>query len=350
MRRLTKYFCLCFLFYACLEPIDFKSLEGTQLVVIDGVFTNSVEKDQIKIGFTIEYGSQKFVPLSDANIRIYNSREESEILTEVRAGVYEFKKEKITGKIGEEYFLEIKLQDGRLYRSEMEQMRSVPPIDSLSFDIKVEEFTNDFGVVLDSRNFFLNVHTTVNQEENQDFFRWEVEHIYLFPEFYNPPIPQKFCFVREALEPQNIYILNGGEFRKNASIQETISQKRMNHTFSFPQSYRVFQYGITENAYRYFSNLNKVSNPNGNIFDPPPAAIQGNVYRIDQKEQVLGYFSVAAVDTKVRFITIEDIQDDYMPFDLCNVNQFRPRNYDLPAECFDCLQVKNSTLEKPFYW
>lgn len=321
--------------------------------MVDGTFTNSEETDVVRLSYAVDYGEQTFLSVENANLIIYDDAGQSENLVETEAGVYEFQKNIVRGEVGKTYYLEIVLEDGRTYHSNREMLQAAPVIDSFSYEIKNIEYANDFGSLVSSFNFNLFVESTINTEKNTNLLRWEVEHIYAFEKpflYYLPPDICYICYVEEILNPQIINIFDGRNFAPVSSIKEQIATKVMDYTFAFPQSYRVAQYNISEPAYDYWSNINKISNQIGDIFDAPPAYVQGNINRIDDSsETVLGYFSVAGVDYATIFITEGDVVEQYKPRPYCGIEPRSPSDQLVPA-CYNCLIIENSSKKRPDYW
>ncbi|MEM6697273.1 MAG: DUF4249 domain-containing protein [Bacteroidota bacterium] len=353
MKKLILYSILIFSLISCLDKIDFDTEFPDNLIVVDGTFTNSEETDIVKLSFALDYGKQTFVPVADAQLRIYENDGDFEELVETERGIYEFQKNKIKGVAGNAYHLEISLKDGRVYRSQPEKLKIAPVIDSFSYNVSPIEYTNDFGRIISSLNFNLSVQSTINKENQTDFLRWEVEHVYAFEQpylYYIPFSTSAVCYVVETLDPQQIELFDGRNFATEANIKSPIATKEMDYTFGYAQSYRVSQYALSEAAYNYWANLNKVSNQVGNIFDAPPAPVKGNLFRVDdESELVLGYFGVAGVERSTLFITPGEIREFYSPISFCGSDPRDPRE-ELPQPCYGCSIIQGSSFERPEYW
>ena len=60
------------------------------------------------------------------------------------------------------------------------------------------------------------------------------------------------------------------------------------------------QYSISQNAYRFLRLVKQQAEISGSIFDPPPATLRGNMLSLDNPDEVvLGYF-IAAGETSER--------------------------------------------------
>lgn len=341
-----------FIFQSCLKEIEFETDFNQDILVVDGILTNSDQPDIISLSFAVDYGTQVFTPFESATVRVYDSNGNSTLIQEIEPGRYQVDKMALQPQIGETYYLEIELENGKIYQSTPETMLPVPPIDSISFSISVEEFANDLGNIVDRNLFQMRAFTTINTENTTDFLRWDVEHVFAFEQpflYYIPFHQAAICYVYQPLDPQVINVVDGRSFEGNTSVNAVVATKPMDYTFGFAQSYRLRQYSLSEETFEYWNNINKVSNQVGNIFDAPPAPITGNMSNInDTDEVVLGYFGVSAVSTKTLFVTKGDITPFYRPIAFCGIEPRSPRE-QLPPECVACATLDNVGA-RPDYW
>jgi len=351
-----RYLILCLLgglLASCVDRITFDVENTENILVVNGVISNQPGPQQIRLFYSTSYGSQVFEPVRKASVHLSNNRNQSEQLREVEPGIYEWSGEVVRGEVGDTYELDIRLPDGRHLRSRQETMPPVPTIDSLYFDVKLVQFSNDFGNVLEKKLFQVWVQTTINDAEVPNFIRWDVEHVYSFEEpflWYLPLRTPKTCYIYKELDPQIIRLLDGQAFSANTTISQQVAENTLDFSFSWLQSYRVFQYSLTKEAYDYWTDLNKISNQVGNIFDAPPAPVRGNMYYVDDPEElVLGYFGASAVAVQTLFVRKPDIGPDFLPSPYCGIT---PRNPDekLNVGCINCMRLSNSSLERPSYW
>jgi len=84
----------------------------------------------------------------------------------------------------------------------------------------------------------------------------------------------------------------------------------------------VKQYTLSEQAYRFYSNLIELNESQGTLFDPVPYSLTGNVKCMTNEEKpVLGYFLVSGISGKRIFIDNDDLPHQYQPitgFELCH--------------------------------
>lgn len=337
----------------CVASITFEAEKGTGTLVVDGTLTNFDEPQLIRLSRTVPYGKQEFQPVTGAQVKISTTNNLSELLVEKEPGVYELLQQTVKSEIGQTYELEITLPDGNIYRSLPETMPSVPEIDSLFFDIGVEEFSSDGGSVLAKKLLNVFAQTTINQNDQTDFLRWKVEHVHQFVEpllVYLPLRSPKTCYIYDKLNPQVISLRDGRNFAPSTSVVTQVSENNLNFTYNWAHAYRVFQYSMTERAFQYWSDLDKISNQVGNLLDTPPAVVRGNMYNVnDAEELVLGYFSASGLSIKALFISKPELAPDYEPPVYCGVEP-RVYNEKLNLGCVNCLELENSTTVRPDFW
>ena len=138
---------------------------------------------------------------------------------------------------------------------------------------------------------------------------------------------------------------------------------------------------ISENAYRYWQNIENNTNNQGTIFSPVPSQMTGNIHCIsDPSSEVIGYISAAQAveaemyydnhqeqfyngpDTDWRSIVIEEFNDPYyfahwysrgyLPYTVIPPEMGDgggPLYQWTKAECVDCTRL-GGTKEKPEGW
>ena len=68
------------------------------------------------------------------------------------------------------------------------------------------------------------------------------------------------------------------------------------------------QYSISQEAYRFLRLAKQQSELSGSVFDPPPANIRGNMISLDDPDEVvLGYFMAAGEARKRIYINGADL-------------------------------------------
>ncbi len=70
----------------------------------------------------------------------------------------------------------------------------------------------------------------------------------------------------------------------------------------------IRQYALTESTFSYWRNLEILNENSGSLFDPPPAAVLGNISNVNNNDEpVLGFFQVSGVSEKRVFVHNEEL-------------------------------------------
>jgi len=108
----------------------------------------------------------------------------------------------------------------------------------------------------------------------------------------------------------------------------------------------IRQYSLSSQAYDFWQTAQMQREETGSIFDPVPSNISGNIFNVnDPDELVLGYYSASAVQ-EMRFDICKEEQlsgfdlDFDIPFLECRVA-------NPPDFCTDCTLIENSFVEFP---
>jgi hypothetical protein len=90
----------------------------------------------------------------------------------------------------------------------------------------------------------------------------------------------------------------------------------------------VQQFSLSEEAFRYWSDLKKMNEGQGSLSDIQPGAVVGNVFSLENSDEpVLGYFDVSEVAEKRIVFNAADFYDE----GLLRPPTFRSSCYDMDA-------------------
>ncbi|MEO1049023.1 MAG: DUF4249 domain-containing protein [Bacteroidota bacterium] len=345
MRRLIYSLALIVLYAGCVEPFEFSSAENEELLVIEGSITQSTGTHQIMLSRTADFGAGNAKRIPGAEVTIFDDLGGSERYVELGAGVYSLRGENVQGVPGRTYFVEIRIGDD-LYRSEPETMPLVQPADSVYFRVAEETEILESGE--ERSDFFITIFldSPINPEGTSSNLRWQIEEIYSFVTLPIQPFNVIFtCYIPVPADPQRI-ILADGEFIGSNRVDGFELFKRdifPPEQFISRHFFNVYQISQTDRAQVYWEDIQKVANQQGTIFDPPPAPVRGNVFNVNNPDElVLGYFSAQTVDT-VRTFTTPGLLEPFVVVDPCD-------GLDPIDLCFNCRTPQGSTLTRPSYW
>ncbi|MDX5340856.1 MAG: DUF4249 domain-containing protein [Cyclobacteriaceae bacterium] len=322
----------------------FTDLEGPHLVFLSQ--TTSQAREPLFSGgyFTI---NDKPRPVNNARVILLSpTKGQIAQYQEVRSGEYE-----IRGKFAfepeMEFFLQIDIE-GKTYRSATQKMPSTIGSDALSFSFERTRLENN----PDAAQVVIRTEATLPDQVGGYFLRWTVDEAYFwdltfFPNPFNVPPPN--CIVFDFPDPERITLVNGNLLNSPGGKSNlVVAQRLVDQSFLSRHYFNVQQLSITQETYDYWRKVREVVNNTGSVFDSPPAAIRGNMFNVnDPDEVVLGYFEVAKAKVTRIFTTRADV-----PYFLEKVCEYLPnkRRDQYEPTCLSCNVFPNSTSAYPDWW
>lgn len=202
------------------------------------------------------------------------------------------------------YRLRIRRSDGREYESDYVVVSKTPPIDSITYRV-------DMG--RNAMMIYVNTHDPSNQTR---FYRWNFEETYEYRMAYYSSLTRDYTTKEIVPRSDNINVcwrtLPSRDIKLGSTIklsQDIIRDLPVNivdintNKLYFGYSILVKQYGLTREAFEYWTDLAKTTQGTGSLFDPQPSQVTGNIHaKADSKELVFGYFSAAQEQKKRIFI------------------------------------------------
>ncbi len=327
---------MIFICAGCVEVIDFETERIGNRLIVDGQITNAAGPHQMKLSMTADE-ERVPIPLSDAQITLFDDTGQQEDFEETKPGNYTLEGKQVKGQAGRTYYIQIKLKDGSVYRSEPETMPGVLAQDSAYYEVVREEEVSDYGVVIKKRLVKIYMDSDIPPSETPLYLRWNVEEVFSNTTIIPGPIITKiiYCYFYGYPDQPNIILFNGEELQDTKIERQLMASRKIDFSFLERHYFNVIQYAITPDAYQYWNQVDQVTNSTGSIFDTPPGLVRGNVHKLDDDtEEVLGYFGASLVDTTRFFLTRRDI----------------PFNIGSTCNCRTCLEIPGSTLDKPDYF
>lgn len=345
LRRLI--YSLLLLPMACIDPFKVDVPEGQQLVTIEGIIHNGPGPHAISITRSATYGSvfQGLVrPVTGATVVIRDNEGRITFLEEREnsRGNY-FTPAGFRAEIGKSYTLQIQTLEGKVYTSLPERVESVPPVENIALKtvtIPVEgEIIPRSGVQLISE---------INDPADQkNFYFWRLSPVVHVlearPDLFviletRTPAPKDCCvtcFRTESTGNQSIFIAQDDNF--NGLTTRIPAGFIEDNGLRFVSKLRVDlkQYAISQEAYRFLRLVKQQAEISGSIFDPPPATIRGNMISLDDPDEVvLGYFMAAGESSRRIYIDRSDLT-------------FRQNAGIVPD---DCRTVSGTSVDPPSDW
>ena len=271
----------------------------------------------------------------------------------------------------EKYRLRIRTSDGKEYLSDFVETRTSPAIDSVVWIQRPD----------DNIYIYVNAH---DPENNTRYYRWEFEETEEYHAVYDSNIefrngelifitPDEMRFACFRNYPSEEVLISSSGALGSDVISDFLLTRipNDNSKISFRYSMLVKQYAITADAYAYWQIVKQNSEQSGNIFDPQPSQLYGNIHNVnDPLEPVIGYLSASTVTEKRIFIRQSQLTNiKYPDNEFCNpifinpseaaewliTGRLMPAYFTqgalaiAPRECVDC-RLAGGTTEKPSFW
>jgi hypothetical protein len=357
----------------CVESFSPPEINTDQAyLVVDGFFNvGATDTSRIELRQT-QHINQNAQPVIEtgASLAVEEQAGESYAFFEASPGVYLLppRSYNMDGK----YRIRIKTQGGKEYLSQYVTVSRTPVIDSV---------TNRLDPVQNAMVFYVNTHDAANRTQ---FYRWKFEETWEYDATYYSALEvvNNQLLIRERNinkcwgSKKSGSILLGSTVRLSGDIIKDLPLNRVpvstNRLF-IKYSILVKQYGLSRQAFEYWTDLAKTTQATGSLFDPLPSQLTGNIVNTaEPKDLVFGYFSASTEETKR--ITISPnlgvfprcTEPDTIPVkcsgraeEPCALNTqqllltyWGPRaEYVLIAspECTDC-RTKGGTTKRPSFW
>jgi hypothetical protein len=354
-------------------------------IVVEALINDLEGIQKVKLSKTSSPENKEFSPLTGCSVVVTDIENNEFIFHEstVEPGTYEGIIDESFLQAGNKFRLHFSTPAGIEYESGYEELLPCPPVDSVYYEVKSVP-TTDPDVDVDGVQFYIDFKAP---EDYGKYYRWQIDETWEYHStwpisvyideggFHNAFNDSLFCCYK-TLPVDDIFILS-----TSGLVENSYRKYRLHfvddHTQKLMHQYSLLikQYSISENAYYYWSVLDKNNQESGGLFDSQPALASSNVANIrNPGEIVLGYFGVSSVKTKRIIITdIPGLTFRDVPW--CKARALKPGELafygpeDWPvylvyfwdpiedarvlgisnSECFDCTLL-GGTTEKPKYW
>ena len=300
----------------CIDPYLPHLDHNEQLLVVDGLLTNEEHSCTVILSRTKAEKDLPPVMVSGAVVTIGEIKGPVTELQETGNGVYSADSIAFRGEVGKTYLLRINTTDGKTYESDPCMMYPSGRIDSIHFEKDIE-ILNSRNEVQDGLRFFIDCEVSSDCR----YYRWDYEEWWKF----KVPNVARYEFINEN-DIRPIYNVkeicwkhDTGDPIVTQFVEEAQSDKIENKPFMFIPSgisdrflirycIEIRQLSISQNEYEFWSQMRKVGDSGGNIFDIQPFPVVSNIHNVNNiDEPVLGYFKVSAAERKRFYISRSDL-------------------------------------------
>jgi hypothetical protein len=285
---------------ACIDEVPYE-LRIAPRLVIEGLITNQPPPYKVSVTYTSSKrgarSATEATGVSEAQVSISDNLGNTVNLIQGKPGEYLTADPSFVGVPGRSYTLSIRLSDGREYTSRPEKLLPVPDMDQLYYKV------NDQLKDIERAGIYVYVDIQ-DPAETADYYRWLATGYSMRPStgvccpWSRPPESCSKCYTQCWMRTDNLAantfsdeLVNGNRIRQPVYISP-IRMRGMHLV-------EVSQYSLTREAYRFWERYEEQRIRTGSILDPLPEPIEGNVYNVnDQNDIALGYFGASSVYRK----------------------------------------------------
>ncbi|ACT95604.1 DUF4249 domain-containing protein [Dyadobacter fermentans] len=293
-----SFFALLLTVDGCIEPFSPPEVnsDGNYLVIDGFLNVSGADSTRIELRRTQNINANTG-PIIETGAQLAVEEENGETLNlaETGKGVYTFPPRQFN-RAGK-YRLRVKTQSGEEYLSEYVGVSITPAIDSVTYKV---------DPVLNAAVFYVNTHDSQNRTQ---FYRWKFDETWEYEATYYSALMVRNDSV--VLRPDNINrcwgkqrsasILLGSTVKLSSDVIKDLPINRVpipTNKLFIKYSILVKQYGLSREAFEYWTDLAKTTQFTGSLFDVLPSQVTGNIRNVaDPRLLAFGYFSAATEET-----------------------------------------------------
>lgn len=311
---------------SCIDPVEpeFEFKDG--LVFVEGIASTIKGGSFVIINkSSIEFGVNKTKFEKGASVSFVNSKTNEIIQLIEDEGVYvpwvEFQV-----KVGEQWELHITLQDGSQYNSQSETVIKAVPISNIKAKYSSElQFNNGTNTFEPGHAISI---TFNDPQETENYYYWtfkSYEKLTICRTCFDGIYRNESCGPTEISAPDYFnYICETDCWKVRLSENISIFDDKFSNgktttdlvVANIPLYTKrdivveMQQLSLSPDAYEYYKVLKDLVDNNSGFNAPPPAALIGNMFNPnDRNDFVFGRFTTAATTTSDIFIEREDISE-----------------------------------------
>jgi hypothetical protein len=311
---------LTFLLLAGCSEIYVPTVHSVQeALVVQGLITNGNGPFYVQLKKALPYNSDSSATttyVSDANLSLTDNESHTYSLTYQHSGRY-LLPDTFRAVVGRSYVLHIVTSDNATYESDPQQLLPTETIDSLYTNYVLKDFLNEFNVLTSVSGYDVRVNlfhnpTTANPKpmcrfESNVVIQYQYNYVEVDP---TDPLPKDWYWFVFGWGTYNLdETANITDERTKTSTAEindhflcfVPKQPSVYGILTYPTAsiiyyYRVKQYTINEDTYRFYHEANGQLSASGKLFDPITSQLYGNLHcTSDPDKLVLGLFEASSV-------------------------------------------------------
>lgn len=361
---------------SCIEPFEISFPQGKKVLTVDATITDTAEEQTFSITESENRNSVVYsFPVRQARVEVLVNKSERVLLVEKSPGIYVLPRS-FRLKTGNNYQLLFEKSDGTKYESGEEIMASVPEINKVYDEFRMEG--NETQVGYDPASYIYLDTTDPAGEKNNYVWTWRLWEKQIIckschgSRFYIDPLPEGKCLVEEKFKdiPYFDYACNGNcwDIFYNTTINvfsDVFSNgkpiigrliAKIPYHFKEGALLEIKQQSVSPAAYRYLRLLVDQGQNTGSLVDTPPAAVIGNIKNVTApEEEIAGFFMVSGIRTVRYWLSRENAKDSKaVPTGIIGHQIYYEPNSEPPEPprppLAPCLPGKFRTNVKPEGW
>lgn len=363
---------------SCIEPFEPDILETREVLVINGMITDTPGMHYIEISRSAPYDEPAPAPVEGCVVNVIDENGAMVSFLEEASGRYGAYIPGSFLAVGKAYSLQVIAPDQQEYRSDYDTLLACPPIDTVYYKVESRE-TSDPDLPVQGIQFYLDLEGSSADSKN---FMWQLEETW---EYHAAHIGKLTWWGNELRKEPTYDIFKCWEHYPIMELFTASTRNLSGYDLKgFPLHFvsnktdrlkirydlLVKQQSLSRSAYAYWEKMKTQSTETGGLYETQPSSTIGNLYNTgDPDEVVLGIFyatqerqrrftiadqfefEIPSITCELETITdVTELGSDY-PYYLISIGIFPTSPPYLTADqyCFDC-RIKGGTNIKPDYW
>jgi hypothetical protein len=334
---------------SCIERYEgeFPSSQ-TQFLVVDAQVSNKTCNSFVRLTVSRSINETIANPndendelVREATVSIIENENNELVFIEEEPGLYMPINENFQGSIGSSYQLRVILSNGKRIISEIELLPEPVEISDVNYRPDTVFRVTPFNTINTQRGSRIKAMIDVTERKNL-FYRLYWDATYEINAFLNDTdVDLLRCWV-DFSRRDELFI---GSIPSSGPLSDLVEMHFVPPFQTlFGYYITVEAYSIPERIYRYWEQVKSQQEAQGNIFDPIPFPVRGNLLNPDDPNEIIigsfRPFSVTAKSFYYRYVLQQYI--------ICYDPDIEFEN--LPGYCFDCTQFPGATNVKPSFW
>ena len=349
---------------SCVEPIEIELDEPESILVVEGIITDELKQQEIKLSRSFPVDENGPNPVSGAKVIVSSSNGANYTFFESEAGTY-LSNSAFQVNLGEDYTLEIETEEG-VYESTAAKSETTT---------QISEVSSEKAVINGEEGVAITVSNTGNSGNGGSYYLFKYQETYEIrspyeklydliinenddpdtdrDDFLVVPKPEQdyICYVTE---PSSDIILSNTEGLTEDSLNGILIRfiSKKEYELAYRYSINVTQLKVSPVAFDYYETLKNLSENESVFSQYQPGFLNGNIRSLDNSnEKVLGYFTTATTDSKRHFFSYTDYFDgnNTRPSHTGDCEEFLP-DRELLRELLESEQVKLFEEDPPFVY